>query len=51
MARRSVDRHAWPMMELILLIIAGLGCLALLAAVPLAYFEARSEERSRRVDP
>jgi len=50
MAIRSGDRHAWPMVELILLVLAGLGCLALLAAVPLEYLEARGDERSRRVD-
>jgi len=49
MAGRSVDRHAGPMLELILLILTGLGCLALLAAVPLEYLEARREERARRV--
>ena len=44
------DRHPWPMVELILLVLAGLGCLALLAAVPLEYLEERSDERSRRIE-
>ena len=49
MAGRRVGRHAGPM-ELILLILTGLACLALLAAVPLVYLEGRREERARRVD-
>ena len=50
MAGRSVDHHAGHVLELFLLILTGLACLALLAAVPLRYLEARGEERSRRVD-
>ena len=50
MAGRSVNRHAGPMMELILLILTGLASLGLVAAVPLDYLEARREERAHRVD-
>ena len=50
MAGRPVDLHAEAMIELLLLILTGLACLALLAAVPLGYLEARGDERSRRVD-
>lgn len=50
MAGQSVGRHAGPMVEFILLILTGLGCLALLAAVPLEYLEARREERRRRAE-
>ena len=50
MAHELDDRHAGDVMELILLVLTGLACLALLAAVPLEYLEARGDERSRRVD-
>jgi hypothetical protein len=38
------------MVEFILLVLTGIACLVLVAAVPLVYLDARREERSRRGD-
>ena len=50
MASMPAERHAGPMVEFILLALTGLACLALFAAVPIEYLEARQEERARRRD-
>jgi len=50
MASRPVGDHAQVMVDVIILIVTGLVCLALLAAVLLGYSESRRAERERRVD-
>jgi len=50
MASRPGRAHAAPMMEFLLLVLTGVACLALLAAVPLGYLESRSADRERRSD-
>lgn len=48
MARRTIDRHPEPMVDVIALIFTGLAFLVLVAAVPIELGEERQDEHEAR---